>query len=73
MKGTYKNKILLADYTFQSEGTESVNWVAFKKTADGFIRGFGNIDPETKAQSIDLSKINFDSSVIYKLSNTNSI
>jgi len=70
LKGTYKNGILLADYTFQSEGTESIGWVAFKKIADGFIRGFGDIGPETKTQSIDLSKITFDSSVVYKLSNT---
>jgi membrane-bound inhibitor of C-type lysozyme len=70
LAGTYKNGILLADYTFQSEGTESIGWVAFKKVADGFIRGFGNVDPETKTQSIDLSKITFDSSVVYKLSNT---
>ncbi len=70
LAGTYKNGILLADYTFQSEGTESVGWVAFKKVADGFIRGFGNVDPGTKTQSIDLNKITFDSSVVYKLSDT---
>lgn len=70
LKGTYKNGYLLADYTFQSEGTESVNWVAFKKIDGGFIRGSGNINPETKTQSIDLNKITFDSSVVYELSNT---
>jgi membrane-bound inhibitor of C-type lysozyme len=70
LSGTYKNGYLLADYTFQSEGTESVNWVAFKKVDGGFIRGSGNINPETKTQSIDLNKITFDSSVVYELSNT---
>jgi len=70
LKGTYKNGILLADYTFKSEGTESVNWVAFKKVTDGFIRGFGDINPETQTQSIDLNKITFDSSVVYEFSNT---
>ena len=70
LKGTYKNEILLADYTFQSEGTESVGWIAFKKVADGFIRGFGNVDPETKTQFIDPNLLTFDSSVVYKLSNT---
>ncbi len=68
LKGTYKNGILLADYTFQSEGTESVGWVVFKKVADGFIRGFGDVSPEIETQSIDLNKITFDYSVIYKFS-----
>lgn len=70
LKGTYKNGILLADYTFQSEGSESVGWVIFKKVADGFVRGFGNVSPETKTQSINLNQITFDYSVIYKFSNT---
>jgi membrane-bound inhibitor of C-type lysozyme len=70
LKGTYKNGILLADYTFQSEGTESVGWVAFKKVANGFIRGFGNVDPETKTQSIDSNQLTFDLSVVYELSDT---
>ena len=70
LKGTYRNGILLADYTFQSEGTESVGWVAFKKIANGFIRGFGNVDSETKTQSIDSNQLTFDSSVMYELSST---
>ena len=70
LKGTYKNGIILADYTFQSEGMESTSWVAFKKTTDGFIRGFGDVGPETKAESIDINKLTFDSSVVYKFSNT---
>jgi membrane-bound inhibitor of C-type lysozyme len=68
--GTYKNGILLADYTFQSEGTESTGWVSFKKVLEGFIRGFGNVESEIKTQDIDLNKITFDSSVVYKFSNT---
>lgn len=70
LEGTYKNGVLLADYTFQSEGTESVGWVAFKKVADGFIRGYGNVDPGTKTKSIDSNQLTFDLSVVYKLSNT---
>jgi hypothetical protein len=70
LKGTYKNGILLADYTFQSEGTESVGWVAFKKVTNGFIRGFGNVDPETKTQSINSNQLTFDSSPVYELSDT---
>ncbi|MDD5721223.1 MAG: MliC family protein [Candidatus Pacebacteria bacterium] len=67
LAGTYKNGILLADYTFQSEGMKSVGWVAFKKVDGGFIRGFGDTGTEERAQFIDLSKITFDTTVVYKL------
>src|SRR3989338_5115784 len=35
--GTYKNGILLGDYSFNSEGTASVMQVIFKKSGNGFI------------------------------------
>jgi hypothetical protein len=65
LKGTYKDGILLADYTFQSEGTESVNQVIFKKLADGFVRGYGKPDDATGTRFVDLSKINYDMSAVY--------
>ncbi len=40
-KGTYENGILLGDYSFQSEGMNSVMQVAFKKSGNDFIRGYG--------------------------------
>ena len=70
LEGTYKNGILLADYTFKSEGTESVNWVAFKKVTGGFIRGFGDVNPETKTKSINSNQLTFGSSPVYELSDT---
>ena len=66
IKGTYKNGILLADYTFKSEGTESVGWVAFKKVEDGFIRGYGEVDQGTETRLINANNLTFDSSVVYK-------
>jgi len=68
IKGKFKNGILLADYTFQSEGTESVNQVAFKKVGNNFARGYGQPDDETGTRFVDTSKIVFDTSVIYYLS-----
>lgn len=56
IKGSYKNEILKADYTFQSEGVESVGWVAFKKIGDDFIRGYGP----------DANTVTYDTSVLYK-------
>ncbi len=44
IKGTLKSDTLFADYTFMSEGIESVREVVFLKTADGFVEGYGEID-----------------------------
>ena len=64
--GTYKNGILLADYTFKSEGTISVNQVIFKKIAEGFVRGYGDVDEATGTRFADLNTIKYDLSVVYK-------
>lgn len=46
-KGTIRGKmtgdLLVADYTFNAEGMESVRQVAFKKTGTAFIEGYGDI------------------------------
>jgi len=42
-KGTYKNGILLGDYSFNSEGMVSVIKTAFKKEGSNFIRGERNV------------------------------
>lgn len=44
--GTYTNGILLGDYSFSSEGMDSVRQVIFKKVAGGFVEGFGDIKME---------------------------
>jgi hypothetical protein len=64
--GTYKNGILLAEYTFKSEGIVSVNQVIFKKTVDGFVRGYGDVDEATGTHFINLNNITYDTSVVYK-------
>ncbi len=57
--GTYENSILLADYTFNSEGMTSVMQVIFKKVDSGFVRGYGPVDTEGTRFS-DLSAIIYD-------------
>ncbi len=46
--GTFNGEMhgdtLLADYTFMSEGTESVRQVAFLKKDNGFVEGYGDIE-----------------------------
>ena len=41
IRGTIHGDTLLADYTFQSEGTTSVRQVAFLRRDIGFMEGFG--------------------------------
>jgi len=43
LSGTMHGDTLLADYTFQSEGTTSVRQVAFLRRDIGFIEGFGPV------------------------------
>ena len=62
--GTYKDGILLGDYSFQSEGTNSVMQVIFKKLESGFVRGYGDTIQEG-TRFADLNKIIYDSSYSY--------
>jgi len=43
LSGAMHGDTLLADYTFQSEGTTSVRQVAFLRRDIGFIEGFGPV------------------------------
>lgn len=58
--GTYKDGILLGDYSFNSEGVDSVIQVIFKKSGDTFIRGFGDMD-STGTHFYNFNNITFDS------------
>ena len=60
--GKVTNGILIADYAFQSEGTESVRQVAFKLKDDKAILGYGEMTPEG-THFKDVTKIKFDSGV----------
>lgn len=59
-EGEYKDGILLGEYDFFSEGMESLMQVIFKKTENGFQRGFGPVDEETGTRFTDLEQITFD-------------
>jgi len=43
ISGTMHGDTLLADYTFQSEGTTSVRQVAFLRRDIGFVEGYGPV------------------------------
>jgi len=57
--GTYTAGILLADYTFQSEGSTSVMQVIFQRSGNDFVLGYGDMDA-TGTQFTDLSNITYD-------------
>jgi hypothetical protein len=63
--GTYKNGILLGDYSFSSEGMNSVMQVIFKKSGNNFIRGYGDLNGEGTRFS-DLNKITYDNSQVFE-------
>ncbi len=60
--GTYADGILLGDYSFQSEGMQSVMQVAFQKSGDSFVRGYGDVDA-TGTHFSDVNTITYDSSM----------
>ncbi len=62
--GTYIDGILLGDYVFQSEGMNSKMQVIFKKTPEGFIRGYGDTAPNSN-DFADMNAISYDESRIF--------
>lgn len=67
--GKMNGDTLLADYTFTSEGVESVAQVIFLLQGDTAVEGYGEIEEKDgKMMFKDLRKISFDQSV--KLSRT---
>ncbi|MEO5776601.1 MAG: hypothetical protein ABIQ27_06830 [Flavobacterium sp.] len=60
--GTFENNILLLDYTFQSEGTESVRQIAFQLQGDKLVEGYGEMN-EDGTRFKDVSKLEFSSTM----------
>lgn len=56
--GEVKGGILIVNYTFQSEGTESIRQVAFKVNGDSLIEGYGALNSDGITFK-DLKNINF--------------
>lgn len=62
--GTYRDGILLGDYSFQSEGMYSVMQVIFKKVGDNFVRGYGEMNEEGN-RFANLNAITYDGSAVF--------
>ena len=67
-EGTIENAVLIAQYTFQSEGMQSTRQVAFQFNGSQWIEGYGDMK-EDGTQFKDVSKIQFKS--IFPLSKVN--
>lgn len=65
--GQMRGDTLLADYTFMSEGTESVRQVAFLKRGSGFVEGYGDAeDRNGKMVFKNTSGLNFASGTVFE-------
>lgn len=69
INGTFSNNLLIAEYAFSSEGMDSIRQVAFKKTGDNFVQGFGPVTVEGSRESfVDLTQVTFTNSPIFEKS-----
>jgi hypothetical protein len=58
--GVIKDSLIIADYTFQSEGMTSLREVVFKLKGDTLIQGFGEINEENgKVIFLDKNRLQF--------------
>jgi hypothetical protein len=58
--GKVENNILIAEYTFYSEGTESTRQVAFKISANKLVEGYGEMT-EDGTHFKNVNNLSFDS------------
>jgi hypothetical protein len=64
IQGSMRNDLLLADYTFMSEGIQSIRQVAFKQSGNTFIEGYGeSVDEKGTMKFKNIDSLNFSSSI----------
>ncbi|GGE50873.1 hypothetical protein EV200_10292 [Pedobacter psychrotolerans] len=65
--GIVKGDTIIADYTFQSEGTTSTRQVVWLKKNDQLIEGFGDVEEvKGKMKFKNTSSLRFDQSIVFK-------
>ena len=65
IQGIMRGDILVADYTFNSEGTKSIRQVAFKKAGNSYVEGYGeSVDENGVMKFKDITSLNFGSSIV---------
>ena len=64
IQGVMKDNLLIADYSFMSEGMQSVRQVVFKLEGNGFVEGYGDIDTQNnKVVFKHLNDLKFNSTI----------
>lgn len=64
--GIIKGDTIIADYTFQSEGTKSIRQVVWLKKDDKLIEGFGDVEEaDGKTKFKNISKLIFGKSIVF--------
>jgi len=64
IQGVMRDNVLVADYTFMSEGIQSTRQVAFKLEGNTFIEGYGDsFNQNEKIKFKNLDSITFSSSI----------
>jgi hypothetical protein len=64
-QATMRGDVLVADYTFNSEGTKSIRQVAFKKVGNTYVEGYGeSVDENGVMKFKDITSLNFGSSIV---------
>ena len=67
IQGQMMGNILLADYTFKSEGTMSIRQVAFKKIGNDLVEGFGDVlQVNGKTLFKDVNSLKFNDAMVLK-------
>ncbi|RYG11970.1 MAG: hypothetical protein EOO07_19775 [Chitinophagaceae bacterium] len=67
IKGEMRGDTLLAEYTFNSEGTQSVRQVAFIKKGDQLLEGFGDVEQKDgKMVFKNTPKLTYGQSIVFE-------
>ncbi|MCC6410285.1 MAG: hypothetical protein IT270_01425 [Saprospiraceae bacterium] len=67
LEGSNVNKVIVADYTFTSEGQKSVREVAFQRVGNDYVEGFGEMtELNGKMVFKDRNAIKFEEKMVYK-------
>ncbi|MEO6547450.1 MAG: hypothetical protein ABIN94_05600 [Ferruginibacter sp.] len=65
IQGQMKGDLLIADYNFNSEGSLSTRQVAFKKSGNNLIEGYGEaVEDKGKSRFKNLDSLNFEHAVM---------
>ena len=64
--GIIKGDTIIADYSFQSEGTTSIRQVAWVKKDNQLLEGYGEVvEVDGKTEFKDQSKLSFEKAIIF--------